>query len=157
MRSAPSNKVFLKGLKKKKIRNLDDRFHQLHNEVFEEVDCLSCANCCKTTSPIFYEPDISRAAKALKMKVSDFIATYLKLDEEQDYVLRNAPCPFLSFDNTCIIYEHRPRACREYPHTNRKRMFQILDLTLKNTMVCPATLEIVKRLHKQMELTEPGM
>lgn len=142
------NEKFYKRLKQRPPKNLDELFHTLHDEVFEEIDCLSCANCCKTTSPIFYERDIERAAKALRMKPGDFFEKYLKIDEDRDAVLKQAPCPFLGSDNYCSIYEHRPNACREYPHTDRKKMEQILPLTFKNTIVCPAVLEITERLKK---------
>ncbi len=142
------NKDFLAKLKKKKPKDLDDQFHDLHLETFERIDCLACANCCKTTSPIFYQKDIERVAKHLKMKVQTFIDTYLRIDEENDYVLKSSPCPFLDHENYCMVYESRPTACREYPHTDRKRMYQIMDLTYKNTIVCPAVLDIVEQLKK---------
>ncbi|MCI0750687.1 MAG: YkgJ family cysteine cluster protein [Flammeovirgaceae bacterium] len=136
------------GLKKKDARKVDEVFHQMHDAVFEETDCLTCANCCKTTSPIFYQTDIERVAKFLRMKPGDFVEKYLKIDEDKDYVLKSSPCPFLDQDNYCTVYEDRPKACREYPHTHRKKMVQIMDLTYKNTLVCPAVLEIVERLKK---------
>jgi uncharacterized protein len=142
------NKKFLQGLKKKDPRKVDDQFHSLHEEVFQEIDCLTCANCCKTTSPIFYQTDIERVAKSLRMKPGDFIEKYLRIDEDKDYVLKSAPCPFLDEDNYCRVYEDRPKACREYPHTDRKKMVQIMELTHKNTLVCPAVLEIVERLKR---------
>lgn len=125
---------------------MDDLFHQQHEEVFEEIDCLDCGNCCKTTSPIFYQTDIERLAKSLRLKPGAFIEKYLRIDEDNDYVLKSSPCPFLADDNYCRVYEDRPKACREYPHTDRKKMIQITDLTFKNTMVCPAVLEMVERL-----------
>lgn len=143
--SASTKKLFEK-LKKKKPNNLDDVFHSLHDEVFENTNCLSCANCCKTTSPIFKDKDIDRIAKRLKLKPSELIEKYLHLDEDNDYVLNHSPCPFLDSENYCMIYDDRPTACREYPHTNRKKMFQLLDLTHKNTFVCPAVFEIVEEL-----------
>lgn len=142
------NRAFYDKLKRIKPKNLDDKFHQLHEDVFEEVDCLACANCCKTTSPIFYNRDVERLAKHLRMKPGEFIGKYLRIDEDKDYVLTQAPCPFLGADNYCSVYEARPNACREYPHTDRKRMEQILDLTYRNTIVCPAVLEITERLKK---------
>lgn len=143
-----ANKVFLKNIKRKKPKDLDDTFHQLHYEVFRNIDCLQCANCCKTTSPIFQLSDIERLSKSLKMKPAEFIEEYLHLDEDEDYVLNNAPCPFLGHDNKCLVYENRPKACREYPHTDRKRMYQIMDITLKNSLVCPAVSRIVEHLYK---------
>lgn len=145
---AAENKKFLLGLKKKDARTVDDAFHQAHHDVFEQVDCLTCANCCKTTSPIFYQTDIERVARALKMKPGDFVEKYLRIDEDRDFVLKGAPCPFLGPDNYCTVYADRPKACREYPHTDRKKMVQIMDLTLKNTQVCPAVFEMVERLKR---------
>jgi Fe-S-cluster containining protein len=148
--AAAENKKFLKGLKKVNDRELDRLFHTAHDEVFEETDCLKCANCCKTTSPIFYQTDIDRMAPALKMRPGDFIEKYLRVDEDKDYVLKSAPCPFLMDDNYCSVYEHRPKACREYPHTDRRKVSQILDLTYRNTLVCPAVLKILGRVRDAM-------
>lgn len=142
------NKKFLIGLKKKNPREVDDAFHEVHEAVFQELDCLTCANCCKTTSPIFYQTDIERVAKALRLKPGDFIEKYLRIDEDKDYVLKSSPCPFLDTENYCSVYADRPKACREYPHTDRKKMVQIMELTHKNTLVCPAVLEMVERMKR---------
>ncbi|WP_291858374.1 YkgJ family cysteine cluster protein [Marinilabilia sp.] len=141
-----ANKALLEKLHRRKQKNLDDVVHQLHHDAFDHTDCLKCANCCKTTSPIVIDRDIDRIAKHLKMKPSLMIEQYLHLDDDGDYVFRETPCPFLMPDNYCTIYEVRPRACREYPHTDRARFHQILKLTWRNTLVCPAVLEIVERL-----------
>ncbi|MBS1682824.1 MAG: YkgJ family cysteine cluster protein [Bacteroidetes bacterium] len=146
---AAENKDFFKRLKKTDSRKVDRAFHQAHQEVFEEIDCLTCANCCKTTSPIFYQTDIERIAKFLKIKPGDFVTEYLRVDEDKDYVLKTSPCPFLDSENYCTVYSARPKACREYPHTDRKKMVQITELTYKNTLVCPAVLAMVERLKKE--------
>jgi Fe-S-cluster containining protein len=142
------NRIFFDKLKRLKPKNLDAHFQNTHFEVFNKTDCIACANCCKTTSPIFYNKDIERLAKYFKIKPGDFIERYLKIDEDKDYVLRQAPCPFLDSDNYCAVYDNRPNACREYPHTDRKRIIQLLDLTYKNTFVCPAVLEITEKIKK---------
>lgn len=118
----------------------------LHDETFEEVDCLNCANCCKTTGPLFTNKDIERIAKHFKMKPTQFIETYLRVDEDNDYVLQQLPCPFLADDNYCLIYDVRPKACAEFPHTDRKKFYQINNLTLKNTEICPAAYKIVGKM-----------
>lgn len=146
-RSAEIKKVFDR-FKKKRPKNLDDAFHAAHEKAFQHIDCLACANCCKTTSPIFRDVDIKRISKRLKMSEAMFQDSYLKMDYEGDWVLQQSPCHFLAPDNTCDIYEFRPQACREYPHTDRKRMIQILDLTRKNTEICPAVSEVVQQVIK---------
>lgn len=138
----------LKNFQKKKPKNLDAIFHAEHQKAFAKIDCLKCANCCKTTSPIFRPVDIKRIAAHVRMTEANFIKTYLRIDEDNDYVLQKSPCTFLNDDNTCSIYEHRPLACREYPHTDRKNMYQIMDLTHKNVSVCPAVSLIVTQIVK---------
>ena len=139
-------------LRKKPPKGLDATMEQLHDEVFARTNCLECANCCKTTGPLFTDADISRIAKHLRMKPGAFIETYLRLDEEHDYVLQGLPCTFLGEDNRCAIYEHRPKACREFPHTNRKKFHQISHLTLKNVAICPAAFEIVEQMKSRLKL-----
>ena len=139
-------KKFIKKLKNKTPKNLDTQFQNAHDTVFEKIDCLDCANCCKTTSPIFYDKDVERLAAHFRIKPIDFFNRYLKMDDDGDQVLQSSPCPFLVDDNKCMAYEARPKACREYPHTNRKRMYQILDLTEVNTRICPAVAEIVLKM-----------
>jgi len=140
------NKVFFKKLKKVKPKILDAQIHTLHNEVFTCTDCLKCANCCTTTGPLFTYKDINRIAKHLKLKPSAFTDKYLKIDEDKDFVLKQVPCIFLSKENHCSIYNVRPKACREFPHTDRIKQHQILKLTEKNVSVCPAVYEIVEKL-----------
>ena len=144
-----TKKIFRKW-KQAKPKDLDQKFHKEHISEFKKMDCLTCANCCKTTSPIFRDADIRRIAKHLRIKESQLIQNYLKMDEESDYVLQKSPCTFLGADNKCDIYEVRPLACREYPHTDRKNMYQILDLTRKNMEVCPAVTSIMQEMLKKI-------
>ena len=143
---AKENKKFFKQLKRVKPKVLDQKMHQLHEEVFACTDCLECANCCSTTGPLFTNIDIGRIAKHLRIKPSEFTEKYLRIDEDKDYVLQQVPCAFLGEDNRCSIYNVRPKACREFPHTDRIKQYQILDLTQKNVAVCPAVYEIVEKL-----------
>ena len=143
---ANENKKFFKQLKRFKPKVLDQKMHQLHEEVFACTDCLECANCCSTTGPLFTDKDIGRIARHLRIKPSEFIEKYLRIDEDKDYVLQQVPCAFLGEDNRCSIYDVRPKACREFPHTDRIKQNQILKLTQKNVAVCPAVYEIVEKL-----------
>lgn len=140
------NKKFFTKLKKKPPKNLDVVMQQLHEEEFQQTDCLQCANCCKTTGPLFTDKDVERISKHFRMKPQQFIDTYLQIDEDKDYVLQCVPCTFLGADNYCSIYDVRPKACREFPHTDRKKFQQISNLTLKNVAICPAAFNIVERM-----------
>ena len=142
------NKKFFQKLKRAKPKVLDQKIHQLHEEVFSCTDCLECANCCSTTGPSFTDKDIGRIAKHLRIKPSEFTEKYLRIDEDKDYVLQQVPCAFLDENNRCKIYDVRPKACREFPHTDRIKQYQILNLTQKNVAICPAVYHIVEKLKK---------
>lgn len=146
------SKIFFTKLKKKPPKQLDYLMQELHETEFENTDCLKCANCCKTTGPLFTDKDIIRIAKFFKMKPQQFTEQFLRLDEENDYVLQSVPCTFLGADNYCSIYEVRPKACREFPHTNRKKFQQISNLTLKNVAICPAAYNIVEMMKQHIKL-----
>ena len=143
------NKSFFTKLKKKPPKQLDYLMQELHEDEFSRTDCLTCANCCKSTSPIFTDKDIARISKHFKMKEHLFVTQFLKLDED-DYVLQSVPCTFLGSDNYCSIYDVRPKACKEFPHTNRKKFQQISNLTLKNVAICPAAFNIVEEMKKRL-------
>lgn len=144
------NKKFFAKLKKKPPKNLDYIMQELHEAEFKRTDCLTCANCCKTTGPLFTNADVERISKSFRMKPQKFIDTYLRIDEENDFVLQQVPCTFLGADNYCSIYDVRPKACREFPHTDRKKFQQISNLTLKNVEICPAAFNIVEEMKKRI-------
>ena len=133
---------------KKKLEGKDLRVQALHDKVSSGTDCLKCANCCRSLGPRITDKDIERMAKALRMKATDVIKNYLRVDEDGDTVFQSMPCPFLGDDNYCSIYESRPKACREYPHTDRKRFYQIYNLSIKNAATCPIVYEVLEQLTK---------
>ncbi|MDD5184618.1 MAG: YkgJ family cysteine cluster protein [Paludibacter sp.] len=131
---------------KKKLEGMDLQVHALHDKISKRTDCLSCGNCCRTLGPRITDKDIDRMAKTLRIKTSEVMAKYLRVDEDGDTVFQSMPCPFLGADNYCAIYESRPKACREYPHTDRKRFYQVYELSIKNAYTCPIVYEVLEEL-----------
>lgn len=142
------NKLFLQRLGKKMPKDLDKVTNAIHDKVEARINCMECANCCKTISPILTDRDVDKIAKHLRIKAADLLAQHLEIDKEGDFVFRSQPCPFLDDDNACSIYEARPKACKEYPHTDQKRIHQVLKLTYFNTAICPIAFEVVDELKK---------
>lgn len=129
----------------------DEVIHQKHEEAFKKINCLNCANCCKTTGPRFVKSDIKRIAKFLGVRPIDFEYEYLQVDEDGDFVLKQVPCVFLDENNYCSIYEARPKACAEFPHTDRKNQAEIFSITQKNLKVCPAVAKIFVELSSEIK------
>ncbi len=134
---------------KKKLIGMDLQIHALHEDVSERTDCLACANCCRTLGPRLTDKDVERMGKELRLKTSEVISRYLRIDEDGDMVFQTMPCPFLGTDNYCAIYESRPKACREYPHTDRKKFYQIYNLSIKNAYTCPIVYEVLEDITKK--------
>jgi len=150
-KSAEHQKVYKQYLhradKNKVLKALPD----LHEEAFSNINCLDCAACCKNYSPRFKTPDIKRISKHLKMKEGDFIETYLRVDEDGDYVANSKPCPFLGSDNYCSIYDVRPSDCERFPYTDEDVILKRQPLTLKNSTFCPIVYFVLENLIKKAE------
>ncbi|HEY0434075.1 MAG TPA: YkgJ family cysteine cluster protein [Chitinophagaceae bacterium] len=147
-RSKAGQKDYERLLKRGDKNDILSRLTELHDEAFSKIDCMSCANCCKHYSPRFKTPDIKRISRVLKMKESDFIERFLRVDEDGDFVVRSTPCPFLEKDNKCGIYEDRPSDCRRFPYTDEDVFLKRRNLTLKNSTFCPITFYVLEKLLK---------
>jgi uncharacterized protein len=153
-RAAGNKKRFLsvvEKINKMKGPDVDRLFHKLHHEEFTETDCTGCAICCRSLGPRLTSSDIERVSKYLKTGTSDFFKTYLSVDEDNDYVFKSMPCPFLQEDNHCSIYSVRPGACRNYPHTDQKNIRGIVGTCLLNTACCPVVFNIFKKLGNELK------
>lgn len=145
---------FLNRLKFHKSRNQVDRIaKESHNEVFSQIDCTKCANCCKTISPQVNQADIKRISTFLEISEKEFIEKYLKIGDEKEYEMNALPCPFLK-DDKCGIYEVRPKTCQEYPHTNKKEFTTRRFMHTGNIEVCPAVYHIIETMKDRFNWRE---
>ena len=145
-KSKEKQKIYKRFLDKADKNKVLKQLPDFHEEAFEKIDCLQCANCCRNYSPRFKTPDIKRIAKHLRMKESDFIETYLRVDEDGDYVVRSLPCPFLGAHNYCSIYNERPSDCVRFPYTDEDVLIKRPNITLKNSSFCPIVYYVLEKL-----------
>lgn len=138
-------KRFLTKLEKNPPRGLDRIALATDLEMWQEVDCLSCANCCKTMTPTYTIADIKRIASHFGMTVPAFKSKWLYQDKNGDWVNKKQPCQFLNLlDNKCQIYPIRPRDCSGFPHHTKKRMVDYIHVYKQNLDFCPATYRFVE-------------
>jgi Fe-S-cluster containining protein len=133
---------FLKG---RDDQEIDRLVHKLHRELFQQIDCIACSNCCKVTGTALNQKDIDHISRRLKLSAADFQEQYLRKDAEGEMVLKTKPCPFLT-EKGCSIYDIRPKVCREYPYTNKAEFIYRLINMVNNCEVCPVVFEIFERL-----------
>lgn len=137
---------FIKKAEKTKGRDLDDLINGLHQEYFSKINCIDCANCCRTTPALLRQDDMERLSRVLNLSKGEFISRYVIMDEDGDFVTNSTPCPFLSPDGKCSVYDDRPASCRQYPHTSQSGQKKILNVSLANTSICPAVYRIFDKL-----------
>ncbi|MBL7743803.1 MAG: YkgJ family cysteine cluster protein [Chitinophagaceae bacterium] len=144
---------FLTRLEKKMPRGIDSLISNIDKEVWKEVDCLACANCCKTMTPTYTEKDIKRIAAHLDMTADEFKKKWLKKERSTgDWLNKSTPCQFLNLkDNKCSIYEVRPVDCAGFPHLPKKRMKDYMHVHKQNVEYCPATYKMVEKLMEKMK------
>ena len=144
---------FMRDLSHSKTRGLLKIAIAADKEVWKEVSCVSCANCCKTMTPTYSEKDVNRIAKHFKMTYEEFYKKWLKKDNNKDIVNKSVPCQFLGKDNLCTIYDIRPADCAEFPHFTKKDFkYQMQEKTYTNNMKhCPATLVFVEKMKEAIE------
>jgi Fe-S-cluster containining protein len=131
-------------------RELDGLVHRLHAEVSSQIDCRSCANCCKAMRPTVGKTEAGRIARHLGISNEAFKNEYIEFDhEEQRDLMKRIPCPFLQ-DNKCSIYELRPKDCRSFPHLHKRDFTSRLITVIHNYALCPIVFNVYERL--QMEL-----
>jgi Fe-S-cluster containining protein len=141
-----ANQKFLRSLLRLPEKKLNTLADELHEEVFAQVDCLSCAGCCSSIPPIVNDTDIKRISRHLRLKPAQFSERYVRLDEDGDQVISRTPCPFLGQDLYCSIYEVRPKACREYPHTDNMTFRDNIRLHAINATYCPGVYYILEKM-----------
>ncbi len=146
IKARQNRKLYNKVLSTRDAKKWIPELPEMHESVFEQVDCLDCARCCKNISPRFKVPDIKRISKHIGLRESEMIEKYLQVDEDGDFVVQQSPCPFLAADNTCNIYDVRPRDCQNYPYTDSDQLIKRPTTTLLNSSICPAVHLMLERM-----------
>jgi Fe-S-cluster containining protein len=141
-------KKFLGKIEKNPPRGLDKIAETIDAEVWKEIDCLTCANCCKTMSPTFTNADIKRISSHFDMSPQEFKDKWLEFDKKEgDWMNKKQPCQFLDLNtNMCSIYEVRPADCAGFPHLKKKRMVEYIHVHQQNVSYCPATFKMVEKM-----------
>jgi uncharacterized protein len=141
-------RYFLTRLENKPPRGLDKIPEAVAPEVWKEVDCLSCANCCKSMTPTFTVKDIKRISAHFDMTPNEFKDKWLMYEKrDEDWQNKKQPCQFLNLaDNKCSIYEIRPEDCAGFPHLTKKKMTDYMHVHRQNLEYCPATFKMVEKM-----------
>ena len=143
-----SFRYFISRIEKNPPENLHQILDKTEKEVWAQVSCLSCANCCKVMSPTYTTEDIKRISAHLRMKAKVFKEKWLYRDKRNnDWMNKSQPCQFLDLNtNMCSIYEVRPADCADFPHFHKRPATDYLYIHKQNIEYCPATMLLVEKV-----------
>jgi len=142
---------FLSKLAKNVPRNADAFTARAEKDVWKEVDCMSCANCCKQMSPTYTIRDIKRIAAHENMDPETFKKKWLYKDRSGDWLNKSTPCQFLDMtSNKCRIYDLRPKDCMGFPHLSKRKLSDYIHVHKQNIEFCPATYKLVEKMMVEM-------
>ena len=146
-------KRFLGKIEKNPPRGLDKIAETIDAEVWKEVDCLSCANCCKSMTPTFTKQDVKRIAEHFEISPAEFRDKWLIYEKRgKDWVNKKQPCQFLNAgNNMCSIYEVRPSDCAGFPYLKKKKMVDYIHVHQQNIEYCPATFKMVEKMMERFK------
>lgn len=97
------------------------RFRRIAEEIHDQIDCRTCANCCREGEAGISHRDIDRLAKFVGVTKEEFREQYTMRASDNELILKRTDkdgCVFLK-DNLCTVYEARPKTCVDYPHLIR--------------------------------------
>ncbi|MEO6719317.1 MAG: YkgJ family cysteine cluster protein [Ferruginibacter sp.] len=144
---------FLSKLEKKPPRQIHKMMEMVDKEVWAEIDCLSCGNCCKKMTPTFNVKDIKRISAHFDMTPLAFKDKWLRYDKkDDDWQNKKQPCQFLNLaDNKCSIYAIRPADCSGFPHLTKKKAVDYIHVHKQNIQYCPATFKMAEKMKALMD------
>jgi len=130
------------------IEDYDAIVHKHYENISRQIDCTSCANCCREVRIGLTGDDVARLASGLKISDDELIEHFLAADEDGKLAFNTLPCPLLK-GNLCSAYDHRPDACRSYPHLHRNEFVFRLMQAVHNCSVCPIVFNVFERLKEE--------
>lgn len=145
------NERFRKHLKRHNF--VERQFRRIAQQSEEQIDCKTCANCCKVATVRLAERDVEKLARFLRLKPSRFLAEYTEESPEEGLILKrtDAGCVFLQ-GNECMVYEVRPHNCENFPHLVRgegsmlSRMWEFKD----RACYCPIVYNTIEEFKKEV-------
>ncbi len=140
-------KLFLSRMEKNPPRKLDQAAEEVEKEVWKDIDCLACSNCCRSMTPTFTKQDIKRISTHFDVTPDAFVEKWLYKDKTGDWMNKKNPCQFLDLkSNKCSIYAIRPADCAGFPHLSKKKMVDYIHVHKQNIEYCPATYSMVQKM-----------
>ena len=145
-----SFRAFLKVRSKLSNIQMDALAKQTTEEVWSQIDCKTCGNCCRSLEIVVDDQDIARLAGRFKQTVQLFSRQYVRVAPDRTKHFESPPCPFLGEDNLCEVYEDRPKACRDFPYLHEEGFRGRTISMIANSSLCPIVFNVWQRMKTKL-------
>jgi Fe-S-cluster containining protein len=142
------NSKFRSWLKQYAPDDIDDLVKTSSQKYFALVDCVQCANCCRSLQTEFKKSDLHTIAKTLEQSIKAFEKQFMSEGKV------NPPCPMLD-GKLCSIDENRPDVCRSYPHLEQPEFTSRLISVIDNVAICPIAFDAFEELKAKLAWGSP--
>ena len=149
------NQRFLRRLKyrhpwsKRKLTILQ---RELTREVWAEVDCTECGNCCSSMQLQLNARDCAQVAEAIGITTEQFRSEYTSKHRDGFWYLKKQPCAFQDArTRLCTIYDQRPSRCHGFPYMDENILDDMAG-TLDKVPYCPIVFNVIEELKAHPEL-----
>ena len=142
------NWEFRSWLKQNAPDDVDGLVKTLSKKYFALIDCMQCANCCRSLHIEFKKSELHAIAKTLGQSINAFRKQYMSEGKV------NPPCPLLN-GNQCSIYENRPDVCRSFPHLEQPEFTSRLIGVIENVATCPIAFNAFEELKAKLAWPRP--
>ena len=142
-------RTFIKWRDDRKSEEIDELVRETTDEVWRQIDCTDCANCCRKLQIVVDCDDIDRLAQHFRLTAKEFRKRHVVKGEDGELVLNRRPCPFLE-GNICSVYDHRPKACHDFPYLHAPEFRTRMMMMVQNTTLCPIVYNTMEQLKDRL-------
>ncbi len=147
------NNIFRAWLKDKDDKALDITVHAINDTVSAGIDCMACANCCKTLLISVTPEELASCSNHIGFSENEFKEKYLEESLKGNLYINTTPCHFLA-NNKCSIYTNRFADCREFPHLHKPGFRDRLLGTFLHYGKCPIVFNVIEELKDHLGFRE---
>ena len=141
---------FLKTRLNRSTSETDSIVRNTTDEVWKQIDCTQCGNCCRTLQVVVDDQDIKRLSARLSATPAEFARRYVTVAADRTKHFSHSPCRFLGDDNRCTVYEDRPAACRDFPYLHQPHFVSRSLMMIENTATCPIVFNVWQALKERL-------
>lgn len=141
-------RAYLKHSPLARTATVDRLAEKLGRRAEAQMDCTTCAACCRNNCIPLGEEEIESLARHAGMSVASFRDQHMVTDDDGEPALDAKPCPFLD-GNRCSIHDDRPEACRGYPYLGGNIATRTIGI-IERAEVCPIVYEMWEGLKQEL-------